>query len=63
MFETKDLGSEVKVVELSGMRTRGYVVAVSDVKKEVEIHVEASNSTVKIPYKKISTVTRIEDFS
>jgi len=61
MFETKDLGSEVKVVELSGIRTRGYVVAVG--KEDVEIHVEASNNTVTIPYKKISTVSRIGDFS
>ena len=61
MFETKDLGTEVKVVELSGIRTRGYVVAVG--KEDVEIHVEASNGTVTIPYGKISTVTRIGDFS
>jgi len=61
MFETKDLGAEVKVVELSGIRTRGYVVAVG--KEDVEIHVEESDKTVTVPYAKISTVTRIGDFS
>ena len=61
MFETKDLGTEVKVVELSGIRTRGYVVAAG--KNDVEIHVKESNTTVTIPYAKISTGTRIGDFS
>jgi hypothetical protein len=61
MFSTKDLGQEVKVVELSGIRTRGYVVAAG--KDDVEIHIDETNTTVTIPYKKISTVVRVGDFS
>jgi hypothetical protein len=59
MFYVKDLGTEVKVVEATGTRTRGVVSRVGT----DEVEVRAEQGPVVIKFNKISTVTRIGDFS
>lgn len=59
MFATQDLGREVKVVELSGTRTRGTVKRVG----ADEVEIEAEQGPVVIKFSKISTRTNIGDFS